>query len=89
MKLSELIGKQIVNLYNGVNLGTVGESDLVIDTESGEVESIILPRKSNLISFWFNEQKLVIPWQAVKKVGSEVIIVDLDQSYSSLRKHSG
>lgn len=37
MRLSELVGKHIVNIYDGARLGTVGDSDLVIDTETGKL----------------------------------------------------
>ncbi|HBQ28341.1 YlmC/YmxH family sporulation protein [Peptococcaceae bacterium SCADC1_2_3] len=79
MRLSELVGKEIVNISNGARLGVVGESDLVFDENTGQVCSIILPRRSSLISFWAGKQHLVIPWEAIKKIGREVIIVELRQ----------
>jgi len=80
MRLSDLVGKEIVNICNGARLGVVEESAMDIDVESGEVRSIILPRKNNIINLWFDKQKLIIPWEAVRKIGSEVIIVELDQT---------
>ncbi|MDQ0286636.1 YlmC/YmxH family sporulation protein [Desulfofundulus luciae] len=88
MRLTELAGKEIVNIYDGARLGVVGESDVAIDIETGQVQSIILPRRGNPISFWFDRQQLVIPWEAVRKIGSEVIIVDLDQANLNLRRYS-
>jgi YlmC/YmxH family sporulation protein len=88
MRMGELAGKEIVNMYNGSRLGVVGESDLVLDTESGEIRSIILPRKNNLINMWIDRQNLVIPWEAIKKVGEEVIIVDLDQTSPGYHRFS-
>lgn len=88
MRLSELVGKEIVNIYNGARLGVVGESDLLIDDHSGEIESIILPSKANLVNFWSEKSQMIIPWQAVKKIGSEVIIVELDESYGTVHRYS-
>jgi YlmC/YmxH family sporulation protein len=88
MRMGDLIGKEIVNIYNGARLGVVGESDLVIDTDSGAIQSIILPKKSNFINFWVDRLQLVIPWDAVKKIGSEVIIVELDQTSPNCRRLS-
>ena len=62
MRLSDLVGKQIVNIYDGARLGTVG-SDLVIHTETGEIDSIILPNKGNLLNIWVDRQNLTIPWK--------------------------
>jgi YlmC/YmxH family sporulation protein len=80
MRLAELVGKEIVNIHDGARLGVVGESDLAIDAESGQVQSIILPRRANLLTLWMERQQLVIPWEAVKKIGSEVIVVELDRT---------
>jgi sporulation protein YlmC with PRC-barrel domain len=33
-------------------------------------------------------QKLVIPWEAVKKIGREVIVVELDQTHPRLKDSS-
>jgi len=79
LRLSELGGKEIINISNGARLGIVGESDLVFDENTGQVRSIVLPRRSGLISFWAGKQYLVIPWEAIKKIGREVIIVELRQ----------
>ncbi|MEW6770571.1 MAG: YlmC/YmxH family sporulation protein [Bacillota bacterium] len=80
MRLAELVGKEIVNIHDGARLGVVGESDLTIDAESGQVQSIILPRRANLLTIWMDRQQLVIPWEAIKKIGSEVIVVELDRT---------
>lgn len=88
MRLSELVGKEIINIYDGMRLGTIGDSDLVIDCESGEVVSMILPNRGNFINLWVERQKLVIPWEAVKKIGREVIVVELDQTHPRLKDSS-
>lgn len=86
MRMCDLVGKEIVNIYNGARLGVVGESDMVIDKESGEIQSIILPKKSNFINLWVDRLQLIIPWEAVRKIGSEVIIVELDQTSPSYKR---
>jgi YlmC/YmxH family sporulation protein len=87
LRFSELMGKEIINIFDGVRLGTIGDSDMIIDPESGEIESIVLPRRPNFMGLWADKQELVIPWSAVKKVGTELIIVDLDESYSMYKKY--
>ncbi len=78
MRLSKLAGKEIINMHDGGRLGVVAETDLVAHSESGELESIIVPNRGNFFSLFKDEKFLVIPWQAIKKIGSEVIIVDLN-----------
>lgn len=88
MRLNELVGKEIVNIYDGMRMGTVGESDMLVDPESGDIISIMLPNRGNAFNFWAERQKLVIPWEAVKKVGREVIVVDLDATHMRLKNSS-
>ena len=87
VRLSDLIGKDIVNIQNGSRLGMVADSDLVIQAETGEIDSIILPSRSSFFNIW-DKNNLNIPWSAVRKIGSEVIIVDLDDSHMRFRKYN-
>lgn len=81
MLLSDLAGKEIINLNDGARLGLVGDADLEI-APNGSVEAIILSSRGGFSGFWGSRsdrgrESIVIPWQAIKKIGSEVIIVDL------------
>ncbi|MDQ7093390.1 YlmC/YmxH family sporulation protein [Desulfosporosinus sp. PR] len=83
MLLSDLAGKEIINLHDGAKLGLVGDADLDISA-NGEVESIILGSRGGFSGFWSSKgdrdrDLLVIPWQTIRKVGSEVIIIDLHE----------
>ncbi|MDN5293181.1 MAG: hypothetical protein PWQ91_405 [Eubacteriales bacterium] len=86
MRLSELMGKEVVNLHNGSRLGVAGDSDLLVDPVTGQIQSLIMPARTTPFNFWTEKPALVIPWSAVKKVGSELIIVDLDGTSGDLRR---
>jgi len=88
VRLNELVGKEMVNIYDGMRMGTVGDSDMLIDEESGLIISIILPNRNNALSFWVDRQKMVIPWEAVKKIGREVIVVDVNNTHMRLKNNS-
>lgn len=78
MRLSEMEGKEIININDGEKLGTVGDSDLSFAAETGEIAAIILPERSGLFSRFFPERReIIVPWSAVRKIGPEVIIVEL------------
>ncbi|MCL4441373.1 MAG: YlmC/YmxH family sporulation protein [Firmicutes bacterium] len=89
MRLSDLEGKEVINLVDGVRLGVIGEADMVIDIHSGEIQSIILPRRNTLFSLWMDRQHMIIPWQAIKKIGNEVVIVELDHTIPNLTRYPG
>ncbi|MBO8170963.1 MAG: YlmC/YmxH family sporulation protein [Bacillaceae bacterium] len=78
MRFSEFSGKEIVNLDNGERVGVVSQSDLEVHPESGEIESIILPG-TGFLGLGRKRDDVVIPWKAIRKIGPEMIIVELKQ----------
>jgi len=86
MRLSELMGKEIINLYDGSRLGNIAEADLLLDVNEGTIMAIVLPYKGGRLSFLGGRQELVIPWEAVHKIGNEVVVINLDSTYSRRSK---
>lgn len=84
MRYSELAGKEIICIDEGVRLGVVDQTDLLINVRTGEVQSIIIPYGSR----WFRPKLIVIPWRGVKKIGRDLIIVDLSsaEDYGAVMK---
>ncbi len=89
LRLTDLEGKEVINLIDGARLGVIGEADMVIDVHTGEIQSIILPRKNNFFSLWMDRQHMIIPWQCIKKIGHEVVIVELDNTVPNLTRYPG
>ncbi len=73
MRFSELAGKEIISIDEGARLGVISETDLVIDTETGMIHSLIVPNRGT----FFRRRTLVIPFHGIKKIGHDLIIVDL------------
>ena len=75
MRLSELANKRIINLFNGEIIGSAGDSDLMIDPQSGSISEITVPMGRHRNA---NRSELSIPWTAIRKIGPEVIVVDIE-----------
>lgn len=73
VRYSDLAGKEIIDIDAGLRLGVVNDTDLVIDTEAGRVVAIIIPARGG----WWSRRELEIPWHGIKKIGVDLIIVDL------------
>ena len=71
MHLSDLQNKDIVSL-NGTNIGKI--IDAIID-ENGNITSLII-QKNKFINF-FNSNEAEIKWEQIKKIGDDVILVNL------------
>ncbi len=74
MRLTEFAEKRIINIYDGELLGAIGESDLLVDPESGQLLALLLPpvRRGD------KKQQISVAWDVVKRVGTEVVVVDVD-----------
>lgn len=75
MRLSSLARKEIINLYDGDRIGLIGESDLLVDEETGTIAEIEVPSRPGMLRA---HRGMSIPWSAVRRVGPEVLIVDLE-----------
>lgn len=76
MRISELRLLDIVNIKDGRRLGPI--KDLDLDLERGVVKGIVVPGASRSWGFFGGgrTEDIMIPWERVKKIGVDVILVD-------------
>jgi len=76
MRISELRLLDIVNVKDGRRLGPI--KDLDLDMERGAVKGILVPGASRSWGFFGGgrSEDIYIPWERVKKIGVDVILVD-------------
>lgn len=77
MKLSELGGKEIVNLNDGGRLGIINDSDLIIDKKSGKIISLLVPDR-NQFKLFSSKSEVEILWEEIKKIGEDMMIVEFE-----------
>ncbi len=75
MRTSDLGTRDVVNVVDGRRLGTV--SDIEIDMESGKITAIVVPGASRFLGVLGRGDDYVIPWERIKKIGPDVILVEL------------
>ena len=81
MRFSELAGKEIISIDEGARLGVIDDTDLVIDTESGQIRSLLIRNRGS----FFKRRTLVLGWSGIEKVGHDFVIVNLSEA-ESLRR---
>ena len=81
MNLSELAGKEIVNLVTGERLGVIGECDIIIDESTRKILALSIPRERGFFGIRKDRGDLEIPWRNVKKIGNDMIIIEYDGIY--------
>ncbi|MFC3040345.1 YlmC/YmxH family sporulation protein [Virgibacillus xinjiangensis] len=78
MRYKEVSGKEIVNINQGARLGILGQTDLEIDENTGQILALILPNYK-----WFGLKKegeeRKIYWNSIRKIGDDMIMIELDE----------
>lgn len=70
MCLEDLLDKLVIDIH-GNKLGKIDNRNIIIENYNGEIESLILRH----IAF---SGVVIIPFCGIRKVGSSVIMVDLE-----------
>lgn len=74
MRLSDLQNKTVINVIDGKNVGNI--IDLEIN-ENGEALGLVVEKYKFLISSFSNKKEIIIKWEQIKKIGEDVILVNI------------
>ncbi len=66
--------KEVINILDGRRLGFV--QDVNASLETGVITSIVVPGNNKFFNV-FSSNDIVIPWQNIKCIGDDVILVEL------------
>jgi YlmC/YmxH family sporulation protein len=75
LKASELRMRDVVNIADGRKLGYI--YDLDVDLQTGRINAIILPAPQKIFNFFGRGEDVQIPIEKIKKIGVDVILVEL------------
>jgi len=74
LRAAELRYKEVISTADGTRFGYAG--DLELDGESGRVNALIIPGRRRLFGLLGREEDRRIPWEAVKRFGEDIILVE-------------
>ena len=76
MTFSDLKCKDVINICDGRRLGR--PIDLIF-SEHATVEAIVVPAECGFVSLFSRDRPgTVIPWNRIKRIGDDVVLVDVD-----------
>ena len=75
VKISDLRMREVINVMNGRKLGLI--KDIEIDLEAGRIRSVVLPGNGKILGIFGRNDDVVVPWQKIKKLGQDVILVEI------------
>ena len=67
--------KEVININNAKRLGYV--QDVTADLKTGMITSIIVPGSNKMLNFFSGNNEIVIPWEKIKCIGEEIILVEI------------
>jgi YlmC/YmxH family sporulation protein len=87
VKISDFQTKDVINIVDGKKLGQV--SDLELDLRQGRIDSIVVPTSTRLFGLFGGGNDVVIPWRNIVKIGTDVVLVRLDDTTKVYRLEDG
>lgn len=84
VRLGDLRYKEVINVSDGTRYGYVG--DVKLDVETGQVRAIVVPGRLRLLGLLGREEEQVFPWQAVRRFGEDIILVEREGPHLSNRR---
>ena len=67
--------KEVINITDAKRLGYV--QDVTADLKTGVITSIIVPGNNRRFNIFSNDNEIVIPWEKIKAIGEEIILVEI------------
>ncbi len=75
MRLSDLQTKDVINISDGKCIGNI--IDVSIDKDGKTV--VLLVEKYHFLLSFLNSKAVEIKWQQIKKIGTDVILVNINE----------
>ena len=74
MRVTDLSCKEVVCICDGARLGFV--TDVEVEVPRGQVQAIVVPGKCKYLGLFGRTEDYVIPWDDIRRVGADIILVD-------------
>lgn len=76
MRIGDMRHKEIINILDGARLGYICDAE--IHPSTGRVTALIVPGPAKLMGIFGRELEYVIPWENIRKIGEDAILVELN-----------
>ncbi|MGI6576193.1 MAG: YlmC/YmxH family sporulation protein [bacterium] len=78
VRVSDLKVREVVNVVDGKRMGVI--SDIDVDVEEGTISALIVPGAVRVLGLFGKNDDLIIPWEKIRKIGVDVILVEVNTS---------
>jgi YlmC/YmxH family sporulation protein len=75
MRLSDLQRKDIINVNDGRIIGRIIDAE--INEKDGSLDSLVIEKSKYIRNLFTSENDITIKYEQIKKLGSDVILIDI------------
>ena len=75
LRASDLTQKEVINIADGKRMGLI--TDLEVDLKKGKINAVIIPDAGKFMGIFGKDHEFEISWDQIKKIGEDVILVEL------------
>ncbi len=75
LRITDLQCKEVICISDGRRLGFV--SDVQVELPEGRICAIVVPCPGKLLDLPGRKDEFVIPWRYIKKIGPDIVLVDI------------
>ncbi len=83
LRASDLTQKEVINITDGKRVGLI--ADLEVDLNKGKINAIIIPSAGRFLGIFGKEFDYEISWDQIKKIGEDVILVEMKSTVEPSR----
>jgi YlmC/YmxH family sporulation protein len=83
-RIADIKHKEVINVNDGNRIGCI--CDIEIDMENGQTRAIVVYGKLKFFGLFGRCEDIVIPWEKVKVIGEDIILVSHDIDFYSPRR---
>jgi len=76
LRICDMRQKEVINIRDGCRLGYI--YDIELDAEDGKICAIIIPGQARMFGVFGHDQEYKVPWCDIKKIGDDIILVDVE-----------
>ena len=87
IKFTDLQCREVICIGSGQRLGFV--SDVQIDVPQGNVRAIVVPGPCRVLGVLGRHDDYVIPWERIRRIGPDIILVDIDPDACRVLRSKG
>lgn len=73
-RITEISCKEVINVCDGTRYGFV--NDVEVDCSCGRIVNLIVHCKDGISSIFSKGKDVIIPWEAIKRIGDDIILVE-------------